>query len=135
MGNNYFNRDDRDLKFVLFEYLDMDSLLSYADYQDFFLDWVRVRVTYEDPPTISLPGGALNYTENDGAVVIDSGATVTDPDKADTIRKSISRSTVKARPCIFPCGCLQSSYQKSRHCSLTPWPECCVLFFFLSILY
>ena len=35
MGNNYFNRDDRDLKFVLFEYLDMEKLLSYEAYQDF----------------------------------------------------------------------------------------------------
>lgn len=35
MGINYFNRDDRDLKFVLFEHLDTDKLLSYEAYQDF----------------------------------------------------------------------------------------------------
>ena len=35
MGINYFNRDDRDLKFVLFDYLDMDKLLTYEAYQDF----------------------------------------------------------------------------------------------------
>lgn len=35
MGNNYFNRDNRDLKFVLFEYLDIEKLLSYEAYQDF----------------------------------------------------------------------------------------------------
>jgi alkylation response protein AidB-like acyl-CoA dehydrogenase len=35
MGINYFNRNDRDLKFVLFEYLDMDKLLTYEAYQDF----------------------------------------------------------------------------------------------------
>ena len=31
-------------------------------------------------PTISLPGGAVDYTEGDGAMVIDGAATVTDPD-------------------------------------------------------
>lgn len=35
MGINYFNRDVRDLKFVLFEYLDMDKLLTYEAFQDF----------------------------------------------------------------------------------------------------
>ncbi len=35
MGVNYFNRDLRDLKFVLFEYLDMDSLLTYEAFRDF----------------------------------------------------------------------------------------------------
>ncbi|MCJ7809973.1 MAG: acyl-CoA dehydrogenase family protein, partial [Desulfobulbaceae bacterium] len=35
MGINYFNRDVRDLKFVLFEYLNMDKLLTYEAYQDF----------------------------------------------------------------------------------------------------
>jgi alkylation response protein AidB-like acyl-CoA dehydrogenase len=35
MGMNYFRRDDRDLKFVLFEYLDVEKLLTYEAYQDF----------------------------------------------------------------------------------------------------
>jgi len=35
MGINYFNRDDRDLKFVLFEYLEIDKILSYEAYKDF----------------------------------------------------------------------------------------------------
>lgn len=35
MGINYFNRDDRDLKFVLFEYLEIDKLLTYEAYKDF----------------------------------------------------------------------------------------------------
>lgn len=34
-------------------------------------------------PVISLPGSSLNYTENDGAVVIDGTATVTDADGGD----------------------------------------------------
>jgi alkylation response protein AidB-like acyl-CoA dehydrogenase len=38
MGNNYFRRDDRDLKFVLFEYLDMNRLLTYEAYKDFSID-------------------------------------------------------------------------------------------------
>ena len=35
MGINYFNRDDRDLKFVLFEYLEIDKILTYEAYKDF----------------------------------------------------------------------------------------------------
>ena len=38
MGINYFRRDDRDLRFVLFEYLDMDKLLTYEAYKDFSRD-------------------------------------------------------------------------------------------------
>ncbi len=38
MGQNYFRRDDRDTKFVLFEYLDMDRILSYEAYKDFSTD-------------------------------------------------------------------------------------------------
>jgi alkylation response protein AidB-like acyl-CoA dehydrogenase len=35
MGINYFRRDDRDLKFVLFEQLDVEKLLTYEAYKDF----------------------------------------------------------------------------------------------------
>ena len=38
MGKNYFCRDDRDLKFVLLEYLDVDKLLTYEAYKDFSAD-------------------------------------------------------------------------------------------------
>jgi len=38
MGINYFRRDDRDLKFVLFEHLDVDRLLAYEVYKDFSTD-------------------------------------------------------------------------------------------------
>ena len=38
MGINYFNRDDRDLKFVLFEHLDIKRLLTYEPYKDFSLE-------------------------------------------------------------------------------------------------
>ncbi len=34
-------------------------------------------------PTITLPGGAINYTEGNGPVVIDATATATDADSAD----------------------------------------------------
>ncbi len=34
-------------------------------------------------PTLALSGGALDYTENDPATVIDSGATIVDPDSPD----------------------------------------------------
>ena len=34
-------------------------------------------------PTVSLPGGVVNYTENDPPTVIDVTATVSDPDSAN----------------------------------------------------
>jgi len=38
MGKNFFNRDVRDTKFVLFEYLKVDNLLKYDAFKDFSLD-------------------------------------------------------------------------------------------------
>jgi alkylation response protein AidB-like acyl-CoA dehydrogenase len=38
MGINYFRRDDRDLKFLLFEHLGAERLLGYAPYKDFSAD-------------------------------------------------------------------------------------------------
>jgi alkylation response protein AidB-like acyl-CoA dehydrogenase len=38
MGINYFKRDDRDVKFVLFEQLDMDKLLGYESFSEFSAD-------------------------------------------------------------------------------------------------
>ncbi|MDA0282651.1 MAG: DUF4347 domain-containing protein, partial [Planctomycetota bacterium] len=40
-------------------------------------------ISYSSPPIISLPAGALIYTENDPATVIDGTATVTDSDSID----------------------------------------------------
>ncbi len=38
MGINFFRRDDKDLKFVLQEHLDLDKILGYEAYQDFSRD-------------------------------------------------------------------------------------------------
>ena len=38
MGVNFYNRDLRDLKFVLFEYLDIDKILGYEKFKDFTTD-------------------------------------------------------------------------------------------------
>ncbi|MFH1139425.1 MAG: acyl-CoA dehydrogenase [Pseudomonadota bacterium] len=38
MAQNFFARDDRDTKFVLFEHLEIDKLLSYEAFQDFSRD-------------------------------------------------------------------------------------------------
>lgn len=38
MGTNYFQRDERDPRFVLFEHLGVDRLLKYEAFQDFDLD-------------------------------------------------------------------------------------------------
>lgn len=42
MGSNYFRRDDRDLRFLLFEYINLDRLLTYRVYRDFSLDDIRM---------------------------------------------------------------------------------------------
>jgi len=38
MGNNYFKRDDRDVKFVLKEHLKIDRLLNHDKFRDFTMD-------------------------------------------------------------------------------------------------
>ncbi len=38
MGQNFFRRDDRDLRFVLFEQIDLDRLLGYEAFSDFAAD-------------------------------------------------------------------------------------------------
>lgn len=38
MGINYFRRDDRDARFVLFEHMGVDKILSYEPYKDFSAD-------------------------------------------------------------------------------------------------
>ena len=38
MGVNYFNRNERDTKFVLFEHLNVAELLKYDRYKDFSQD-------------------------------------------------------------------------------------------------
>jgi alkylation response protein AidB-like acyl-CoA dehydrogenase len=38
MGINYFQRDDRDLKFLLFEHMNVGKLLSYDAFRDFSVD-------------------------------------------------------------------------------------------------
>ena len=38
MGVNYFKRDDRDAKFVLFEHIGIQKLLEYEPYKDFTVD-------------------------------------------------------------------------------------------------
>jgi hypothetical protein len=44
---------------------------------------VRIGAPANSDPTIALPAGAVNYTEGNSATVIDSTATVTDPDGTD----------------------------------------------------
>ncbi|HEY7168824.1 MAG TPA: DUF4347 domain-containing protein, partial [Candidatus Binatia bacterium] len=47
-------------------------------------DTINITVgTVNVAPTLTLTGGALNYTENNPATVIDASATVTDPDSAN----------------------------------------------------
>ena len=38
MGVNFFQRDDRDVKFLLFEYLGVEKLPRYEAFEDFSVD-------------------------------------------------------------------------------------------------
>lgn len=49
-------------------------------------------VSFNQPPTISVDG-AIAYTENDSATVIDASITVTDPNAGDTIEGAVARIT------------------------------------------
>lgn len=40
-------------------------------------------LTASEPPVVALPSSAMNYTEGDGATVIDTAATVSDADSSD----------------------------------------------------
>ena len=46
------------------------------------IDAISLKITSQ-PPVVTLPGAAVNYTENDPATVLDSTATVTDPDSTN----------------------------------------------------
>ena len=78
MGINYFRRDDRDAKFVLFEALDMDKLLSYEAYQDFSADDFNMIID----ESIKFCREVLGPTNQDGDRIgcVYKDKTVTTPD-------------------------------------------------------
>ncbi|MEA2708401.1 MAG: hypothetical protein QOF78_1002 [Phycisphaerales bacterium] len=54
-------------------------------------DTISVNVTdINDPPVLTATAGALNYTENDAATIVDSAITVTDADNATMAGATIS---------------------------------------------
>jgi len=62
---------------------DSDVDVISASYNDDKIAWYENDTVTSDPPTIGLPGGAIDYLEGDGAVIIDAAATVSDPDSLD----------------------------------------------------
>ncbi len=76
MGVNYFKRDDRDTKFVLFEYLDIDKLLSYEPFKEFGRDDLAmiieegVKVCREVLGPAMQDGDLEGCTYNDGVVKV-----------------------------------------------------------------
>jgi VCBS repeat-containing protein len=69
-----------------------DWIAPYADGDLGFRTYVDP--TPDQPPVVTMPGGSVNYTENAAAVLLDSGATVTDADSLNfdtgTLTASIS---------------------------------------------
>jgi hypothetical protein len=67
--------------------------LTTAEYQSLHDDWFGVlfeSAVANAPPVITTTGTALAYSEGDGAVVIDSGITVTDADNANLTSATVA---------------------------------------------
>lgn len=78
MGLNYFRRDDRDLKFVLFEQLDMDKLLSYEAFQDFSADDFSMIIDEALKVGREVLGPSLQDGDREGCVYEDGAVKVPD---------------------------------------------------------
>ena len=76
MGINYFRRDDRDTKFVLFDWLDMDKLLSYEAFQDFETDDVGMIIEEALKVCREAVGLTLQDADNPGCKYEDGRVTV-----------------------------------------------------------
>ena len=54
---------------------------------------ITINSTPDSPPVVTTTGSALSYTENAGAVAIDSGLTVTDSDDANLTSATVTISS------------------------------------------
>ncbi|MFH1138966.1 MAG: acyl-CoA dehydrogenase [Pseudomonadota bacterium] len=90
MGINYFRRDDRDAKFVLFEALDMDKLLGYEAYQDFSADDFNMIID----EAIKLGREVMGPTNQDGDRMgcVYKDKTVTTPESFKEVWKVMSEN-------------------------------------------
>jgi len=68
MGINYFRRDDRDAKFVLLEYLDVDRLLTYEAYKDFSADEFSMIIDEALKVCREVLGPALQDGDREGCI-------------------------------------------------------------------
>jgi alkylation response protein AidB-like acyl-CoA dehydrogenase len=71
MGTNYFNRDARDVEFLLFEYLGVDKLLSYEAYKDFSGDDFRMIIDEALKVAREVLGPAMQEGDREGCVFED----------------------------------------------------------------
>ena len=78
MGINYFRRDDRDLKFVLFEHLDLDRLLAYEVYQDFSHDDFSMIIDEALKVCREVLGPAMQDGDREGCTYKDGAVKVAD---------------------------------------------------------
>jgi hypothetical protein len=76
MGTNYFRRDPRDTKFLLFEHLGVDNLLSYEDYKDFSADDFKMIVDEALKVSLEVLGPAMQDGDREGCVYEDGKVTV-----------------------------------------------------------
>lgn len=77
MGINYFRRDDRDLKFLLFEHMDLDKLLSYDAYRDFSADDFSMIIDEGLKFAREAVGPTLQDGDQDGAKYVNGQVNVT----------------------------------------------------------
>ena len=76
MGINYFQRNDRDARFVLFEYLDMERLLAYEAFKDFEADDFRMILDESLKVCRDVLGPTLKDGDEEG-LVWDNGEVIT----------------------------------------------------------
>jgi alkylation response protein AidB-like acyl-CoA dehydrogenase len=76
MGINYFRRDDRDTKFVLFDWLDMNKLLSYEAFQDFEADDIGMIIDEALKVCREAVGPTLQDADNPGCHYENGNVTV-----------------------------------------------------------
>jgi 3-(methylthio)propanoyl-CoA dehydrogenase len=71
MGINYFQRDDRDTKFVLFEHLGIDKLLKYEAFKDFEVDDFNMIIDESIKVCKEVLGPAMQDGDHDGCTYND----------------------------------------------------------------
>jgi len=76
MGINYFRRDQRDAKFLLYEHLGIDKLLAYEPYKEFSVDDFNMIIDEALKVAMEVLGPAMQDGDREGCQYIDGAVKV-----------------------------------------------------------